>query len=301
MLSAEIDGIEVAYELVGDGGGRHWTLTPGGRFSKDYGGVRELAEALAAGGDTVLIWDRPNCGASSVAFRGPSESVLHADVLAGLVQQLGFGPAIVAGGSAGSRVSLLAVARHPEIASALAMWWLSGGDHGLVTLAAHYTGTSLLTAWRDGMEGVVALPEWQEVLARNPENRRRFLTMDPAEFVATLDRWGSAYLPRPGQTVPGVDAATLAAIAVPTLVFRSGPGDIHHPRETSEAVAAGIPGARLVEPPWGEDEWRERQRAALPAADGAPGESLFAHWPWLAPMRIECAEEVGAADGSAPD
>jgi hypothetical protein len=45
---------------------------PGGRFSKDDAGVRELAEALAAEGNRVVIWDRPNCGASDVHFTGDS-------------------------------------------------------------------------------------------------------------------------------------------------------------------------------------------------------------------------------------
>ncbi|MGO8890875.1 MAG: hypothetical protein ACLQB1_14460 [Streptosporangiaceae bacterium] len=34
-------------------------ITPGGRFSKDSPGVRELAAALAERGNRVLIWDRP--------------------------------------------------------------------------------------------------------------------------------------------------------------------------------------------------------------------------------------------------
>jgi pimeloyl-ACP methyl ester carboxylesterase len=33
--------------------------------------VRELAVALAERGNRVLIWDRPNCGASDVRFTGP--------------------------------------------------------------------------------------------------------------------------------------------------------------------------------------------------------------------------------------
>jgi len=58
MARADIDGVEIAYELIGEG--RPWAITPGGRFSKDVPGVRQLAEALAAHGNQVLIWDRPN-------------------------------------------------------------------------------------------------------------------------------------------------------------------------------------------------------------------------------------------------
>ena len=54
------------------------------------------------------------------AFTGTSESAMQADVLAGLLTQLGMTPAVIAGGSGGSRVSLLTAARHPEVAAGLA-------------------------------------------------------------------------------------------------------------------------------------------------------------------------------------
>jgi pimeloyl-ACP methyl ester carboxylesterase len=71
-VSAKIDGIHtvklnIGYELIGDGGGRPWIVTPGGRFSKEHPGGRELAQALADSGNRVIIWDRPNTGESDVA------------------------------------------------------------------------------------------------------------------------------------------------------------------------------------------------------------------------------------------
>lgn len=45
MPIAEQGDLEIAYEIIG--AGDPWVITPGGRFSKDYGGVREMAEALA--------------------------------------------------------------------------------------------------------------------------------------------------------------------------------------------------------------------------------------------------------------
>ena len=42
MPVANVNGLEIAYDAIGDGP-QTWALTPGGRFSKDYGGVRELA------------------------------------------------------------------------------------------------------------------------------------------------------------------------------------------------------------------------------------------------------------------
>ena len=48
MPTAEIDGTLISYEVIGRGA--PWVLTPGGRFSKDTPGLRELATELAAHG-----------------------------------------------------------------------------------------------------------------------------------------------------------------------------------------------------------------------------------------------------------
>ena len=55
---------------------------------------------------------------------------------------------------------------------------------GEMLLATHYCGESIRVAWRGGMEAVVDLPEWAEVLERNPRNRERFLQLDPREFMS---------------------------------------------------------------------------------------------------------------------
>jgi pimeloyl-ACP methyl ester carboxylesterase len=282
MPVAQVDGLSIAYELIGTKG-QPWVITPGGRFSKDYGGVREFAQALAARGNRVLIWDRPNCGASDVCFRGASESALQADTLAGLLRQLGLAPAVVIGGSGGARVSLLTVARHPDVAAGLAVWWVSGGPYGLVTLGVHYCGGSIQAAWEDGMERVAGLPEWKEVTERNPSNRERFLKQDRKEFIAALERWLLAYYPLENQLIPGLPDADARKIKVPALVFRSGASDAHHTRETTERLAALLPTAKLVEPPWGDREWIER------GASAQKGGTLFERWPLLAPPLVEWA------------
>jgi pimeloyl-ACP methyl ester carboxylesterase len=194
---------------------------------------------------------------------------------------------VIAGGSGGARVSLLAAARHPEVARGLALWWISGGVYGLLTLAMVYCGESIRAAWSGGMEAVIELPEWAEVLERNPSNRQRFLDQDPAAFIATLERWMLVYCPQPGSTVPGLRDQDYAALGVPTLIFRSGQSDPHHTRATSERLHELIPGSRLVEPPWGDTEWIERSAAAR------RGEGhLFERWPLLAPQLLEFGAQL---------
>ena len=285
MPVTNVDGINLSYEVVGSG--RPWVITPGGRFSKDTPGVRELAHALAEGGNRVLIWDRPNCGESDVAFSGSSESALQADALAGLLRQLDLTPAVISGGSGGSRVSLLTAARHPDVAAGLGLWWISGGTYGLLTLGVHYCGESIRAAWTKGMDAVAELPEWQEVVERNPSNRQRFLDQDRQQFIETLEQWTLVYHPNPNEVVPGLSNDEAAQLTIPALVFRSGESDAHHTRATSENVAHGLPNAQLVEPPWGDAEWNERS-----AAHQATGEGLFARWPLLAPPLLEWADKA---------
>lgn len=286
MATAMVDGRSISYEVIG--AGRPWIITPGGRDSKDTPGVRELAAAIAALGNQVVIWDRPNTGASDVRLEGESESAMQADALVGLLDHLDLGPTVIAGGSGGSRVSLLAAAQCPDRAAALAVWWISGGVVGLIALGTHYCSPSIRAAWAGGMEAVVALPEWAEVLERNPANRDRFLAQDPSAFIATFERWMAAYCPCGDEVVPGLADDDARALDLPALVLRSGASDLNHRRETSEQVAALLPRARLVEPPWGDTEWRERQDARN--AGEAPG--LFVRWPLLAPILHDWADET---------
>ncbi|OHV49078.1 alpha/beta hydrolase [Pseudofrankia sp. BMG5.36] len=282
MAYATVDGLSISYEIVGSGDGQAWAVTPGGRYSKDTPGIRELATALAEGtGGRALIWDRPNTGASDVCFTGESESQMQADALGGLIRQLGLGPTVIAGGSGGSRVSMLTAARHRDIAAGLAIWWISGGVYGLMSLGVHYCSGSFVAAWNGGMEAVAALPEWAEVIEGNPGNRQRILDQDRQTFMAALERWMAVYCPDDTALVPGLSDEEAAKLDLPTLVLRSGESDIHHRRETSEKIAAALPNAVLREPPWGDTEWADRHTPE------AVKEGLFARWPLLAPQLLD--------------
>jgi pimeloyl-ACP methyl ester carboxylesterase len=283
MTTATVNGLTIGYDVIGDGA-RSWVLTPGGRYARDTPGLRQLGEALAAAGGRVLIWDRPNCGESDVCFDADNESNLHADTMVALLDHLGMAPAIVAGGSAGARVGLLAAERHTEAVRALAMWWISGGPTELFILGNHYCVPSIRAAWRDGMDAVAGLPDWAEQIERNPANRRRILEHDRTAFIATMERWLVAYAPRDGETIPGLPDHRMAALDLPALVFNSGESDLNHPRATSEHVAKVMPDARLVEPPWGDREWYERQ------AERERG--IFVRWPLLAPQLTAWVEEL---------
>lgn len=283
MPRIDVDGIGIAYEIIGSGA-KKAAITAGGRFSKDSPGQRELAEKLAEHGYSTLIWDRPNCGESDVHFEGESESILNADTYAGLLKALNFGPTLLIGGSAGSRVTLLTATRHPEVVSGLFLLWISGGPISLASLAAHYNAANAVSAVIGGMAAVAALPEWEEQIRRNPGNRDRILAQDPKTFIATMQRWADSFFPKSDAPVPGLDPDELAAFKFPVMILRSGESDLYHTRETSEALATMIPGSELQEPPWGDTEWNERTMDA--------GKGLFRNWPKLVPQILELAKKI---------
>jgi len=222
LPSIEINGGQIVYELIGEGD--PLVLTPGGRFSMEFPGVRPLAEKLAEQ-YRVLLWDRPNTGKSDVKFTGESESQMHADDLAALLRALDLAPAILVGGSAGSRLSLVTALRHPDVASKLAIWWMSGGVFGTMYLAMNYILPVIAAALVGGMGAVVDLPMWAETLAANPSNRQRLLAMDAQEFIDGQKRWLNSYIPVADTPIPGLKDEDLAALALPTLIFRSGKED----------------------------------------------------------------------------
>ncbi len=154
-----------------------------------------------------------------------------------------------------------------------------------MTLGMTYCGESILAAWNGGMEAVVALPKttlgnWQELMEHNEANRQRLLDQEPKEFVATMERWMMAYCPCGDDLVPGLPNEMAKTMDLPALVFRSGASDANHTRAISEAVAAALPNAQLVEPPWGDREW----------VDSRIGHR-FDNWARLAPIINDWANQ----------
>ncbi len=279
MARISISGIEIDYELLGPSGAQAVAITPGGRFPKESEGVPQLAEKLAEGGRRVLLWDRPNCGASDISFDAANESELQARTLTQLIRELELGPTALAAGSAGSRVSLIAASRDPEIVSHLILWWVSGGTIGLVTLANFYCCDSAIAASHNGMEAVAELPNWADQIRRNPKNREIIRAQDRDTFIQTMERWASFYLPREDSPVPGMSPDDFARLKMPVRIYRNGESDLSHPPQTTREVHELIPHSQLVEAPWADDEWNRRCSHAMKT-----GEAIhFGCWPELAP------------------
>lgn len=280
----EVNGGNVVYEILGETG-EFITLTPGGRYSKDIEGLRALADELVKGGYRVLLWDRPNCGKSDLQFYGQSESHMRADTLHALITGLGIGPCIIAGGSGGARDSILTTILHPEVATKLVVWNIVGGVYGSFVLGSYYLVPSILAVRGLGIKGLLQVDEWKERIAENPGNSDRILAMDSDEFLRVMLRWLNAFVPKPGQAIPGVDDELFGDIKVPTLIIRGGENDWDHPKRTSLEVNCLIKGSTLINPPWPEDAW---ERAGEDRASGKVKRfNMFDTWVQAAPAILD--------------
>lgn len=284
----EINGGNVVYEILGKEGD-FIALTPGGRYSKNIEGLRPLAQALVKGGYRVLLWDRPNCGKSDVQFYGQSESHMRAETLHALITGLDIGPCIIAGGSGGARDSMLATMLYPDIVRKLLVWNIVGGVYGAFALGAYYVMPTIHAARALGMQGLLRLPEWKELIEVNPRNKDRILAQDSEVFLKVMLRWLNAYVSKPGQTIPGVPDEMFDEITVPTLLIRGGENDWDHPKRTSLEVSCLIKGAKLIDPPWPEDAW---ERASEARAQGKVKRfNMFDTWVQAAPAILKFLDE----------
>ena len=286
----EINGGIVVYEFVGPEDGEVVVLTPGGRFSKDFGGVHELAYALAEGGKRVFLWDRPNCGRSDIQLYGRSESHMRAETLGLMLKELGVDRVIATGGSGGARDTIIFTMMWPELVRKMAVWTIVGGTYSTMSLAGVYILNELRVVRSKGIEGVMEMPgaagSWADLIAANPRNRDRLLALGSDGFEKVMNRWLDAFVPKANEPIPGVSDWEFDQITVPTLIVRGGEKDFDHPKRTSMEIHCLIKGSRLIEPPWPEDAW-ERGSEAQAAGTG----DLFGFWVQGAPALLDFINE----------
>ncbi len=112
MATAQVDGIEISYEAVGD------PTTPRGQCilyvhgTGCHGRVFERHMNAVAGAHTPVALDLPGHGRSGgSAFRGVAD---HAHYAVGLAAQLGWERFVIAGHSLGGGIALAAAIYHPK-------------------------------------------------------------------------------------------------------------------------------------------------------------------------------------------
>jgi pimeloyl-ACP methyl ester carboxylesterase len=243
MPVATVRGVEIVYEVLGERG--PWVaLQPGGRRGLE--GVKSLGQKLAEAGHRVLVYDRRNCGASGISFDGGnSENEVWAEDLHALLSQLGAAPAFIGGSSSGCRLALLAALRHPCDVRGLLLWRVTGGAFAAQRLAQNYYTQFIEAAEGSGMEAVCRTEHFGELIASNPANRARLLSIGIERFIAVMKAWRQAFNEGADHPVIGISPAELRSMTMPACII---PGnDRTHPREPGQIAHRLMPNAEYHE------------------------------------------------------
>ncbi len=267
MPTAQVRGVEIVYQIIGDYG-PWFALSTGGRRSHNE--FVALAKKIAAGGFRVLLHDRRNTGASEVVISGQEgEEIIWADDLAQLLKQLGATPAFIGGASSGARLSILLKQRHPEMVKALVLMRVTGGDTAAKRLPYKYYQMFIDAAKAGGMVAVCATPDYQERIKARPQNESILMNMKAEQFIAVLENWLTIFTSGPTYPVMGVEEATLQAINIPVLII---PGnDRTHASNNAIEAAKLIPHAQLFQLPI-----TDQEVDIIPFSDWEPQETAIA-------------------------
>jgi pimeloyl-ACP methyl ester carboxylesterase len=240
MPVARIRGIELNYRVVGERG-PFVCLQPGGRRHGDY--LLSLAEKIAEAGYRIILYDRRNCGVSSIAIEGESEYEEWTEDLHALLAELDALPCYIGGSSSGCRLALILAARRPQDVRGLLLWRVTGGPFAAERLTNQYYTSHIEAARQGGMAAVCGLDHWKDVIGFNPKARDALMAMEAQDFVARMTRWRQSFLAGADHPVLGLSSAELRAMTAPACVC---PGsDPTHPRERGEAAHRLLPNAEL--------------------------------------------------------
>ena len=124
----EINGGIVVYEFVGPDDGEVVVLTPGGRFSKDFGGVHGLAYALAEAESEYCCGTGPTVAARTSSCTEVRVPHARGD-LGTMLASLGVDQVIATGGSGGARDTMIFTLMWPELVRKMAVWHIVGGTY----------------------------------------------------------------------------------------------------------------------------------------------------------------------------
>ena len=238
MPVAKVRGLDLHYEILGERG-PFVALQPGGRRAGSA--LRPLATKIAEAGNRVVIYDRRNCGASSVAIEGESENHEWAEDLHELLRQIDALPAFIGGSSSGCRLAMILALQRPEDVRGLLLWRITGGAVAAERLTNQYYTSRIEAAERGGMAAVCALDHWREVIGVNPKARDILMGMERDAFVARMKIWRQSFLAGTEHPVIGLSPAQLRSMTMPACIC---PGnDPVHPQGPGQAAHRLMPNA----------------------------------------------------------
>jgi pimeloyl-ACP methyl ester carboxylesterase len=188
------------------------------------------------------------CRGQGGSDAGPPEKfsfATFADDLAAFIEARRLAPVVAGGISMGASLVLRLAVKRPDLVRALVLArpaWLT--EPAPPNLEPNIAVGELLAAYppAEARARFDASPLAQRLAAEAPDNlasMRGFFAREPAAVT-------SALLTRISRDGPGVTTAELARLSLPVLVIGTAQ-DVMHPLPLAKALAAAIPGARLVE------------------------------------------------------
>jgi non-heme chloroperoxidase len=205
-----------------------------------------VAVRLVAAGRRVVLKDQRGHGASTLGSAAPTVDVLGDD-LAAVLEAVDAHDAVLAGHSMGGMTLQALAVGHPDVVATRVRALVLAGTAGFGVAAGPLAGpVRFVSGYRGGdrlMAGPLGPALSRGSVGRHPRQ---------AHLVATRDAWLSLPPDVRRQFLIALQAmdfrAGLAAVTVPTTVV-VGRRDLLTPPRLGRALAAAIPGARLVEVP----------------------------------------------------
>lgn len=270
----EVDGFRIHFKRYGQG--PRLVLLLHGSFLS-LRSWREVTEALARDA-TVVAFDRPTCGLTSRPIpktkKGPSpySADAQSDLVAHLIQALGFDEAILVGSSTGGTISVMTALRHPERVRGLVLVG-SMIFSGYATSEVPPPVLAMMKGLRPVFSRIMKLMIaglYEKALMKFWHRQERMPDglIDAYKRDFMLGPWDQAFFELFLAT-RRLDLDTrLGEIKVPTLVI-TGEHDRAVKAEESRRLASEIPGARLgVIPDCGHLPQEERPNEFLDAIQG---------------------------------
>jgi pimeloyl-ACP methyl ester carboxylesterase len=246
MLTARINGIDIHYEISGEGPTVVFLHGLMGSIDRSRA-VGEGLDGLAGRGFRLITYDARGHGASGFTENEADYTwEAHARDMLGLLDHLGIESAAIGGGSMGAGVSYTLALAHPGRVEKLMLLALPPLGEGFEPAKQMFGGFAQLIeglGLEKAVDVVMQLPEYTKMRERDPDEFERL-----REWLLRLQPRGITYAMRGLVNGPLLAHERFGEIAVPTLITAH-PDDLLHPIASGERAHAAIPGSRLMVAP----------------------------------------------------
>ena len=213
---AVLPSAHIHYRIFGDTG--PWIVVmSGGRKPIDV--VLQFAKTFAQQGFRVVLYERRNCGRSSMNFKDlRKEEDIWVEDLCHLLDHLDIEQVYLMGKSRTWRVALGFALAYPARTLALGFWGVGGGAKAVRHLNRTYYGKYIAACADGGMAEVIKLDQFKQMIALRPKRAARLLALNPVVFTRAMVQWQRHFQATAHNVVMGAEDDDLRAITCPTMI-----------------------------------------------------------------------------------